>query len=239
MVDSGFLKNILFLDIETVSSVRDFKDLPERFQKEWERKASFLNKEELSLDEFYQKRAAIYAEFGKIIVIGIGFLHVDSKGKLNARITSLQSDDERDLLQQFNNVVQKFDQDNVILCAHNGKEFDFPYIGRRMVMQNVPLPECLKMSGKKPWEVQHLDTMEMWKFGDRKNYTSLELITACLGIESSKSDLDGSMITQHYYMNKGVDDISTYCKRDVLNVIQVYLRLNEHPILEKKDITFI
>lgn len=226
MDDKVILKNILFLDIETVSLTKEYDELSDRFKKEWERKALYLNRDELPIDEFYQERAAIYSEFGKIITIGLGFLYYDSNNKLQKRITSISSDDEETLLKEFREITDKFQSENLILCAHNGKEFDFPYIARRMVINNVELPEVLKLSGKKPWQVNHLDTLEMWKFGDRKNYTSLELIATCLGLPSSKDSLDGSKITSTYYNEGNLSAIKKYCESDVNTVIDIYLKLN-------------
>ena len=227
MHEKGFLKNILFLDIETVSLTEEFNRLDARLQKEWIRKSEFLNKDDLPIDEFFEKRAAIYSEFGKIIVIGLGILYYDENKNLKKRVTSISNENEAELLKEFSNIVNKFDQENLILCAHNGKEFDFPYLSRRMVINNVELPEVLKLSGKKPWQVNHLDTMEMWKFGDRKSYTSLELIAASLNLESSKSNLDGSQITNSYYKLKDINSIKEYCESDVRTVIDIYLRLNK------------
>ena len=233
MHEKGYLQNILFLDIETVSLTKTFSDLPERLQKEWERKSTYINKDDLSIDELFNSRAAIFSEFGKIIVIGMGFLYYDKNKEVKYRLTSIANNDEKELLIEFNNVLSKFKKDNIVLCAHNGKEFDFPYLSRRMLINDVGLPEVLKLSGKKPWEVNHLDTMEMWKFGDRKRYTSLELLTACLNIPSSKSELDGSMVTNEYYRENNLKDIQAYCEHDVFNVMQVYLKLNGQNTLKK------
>lgn len=228
MEDKLIIKNILFLDIETVSLTEKYSQLSPRLQKEWERKASFINKDEIPIDELYSQKAAIFSEFGKIIVIGLGILYYDEKGNLKTKITSITNDDEQTLLKEFKTITDKFHPENLILCAHNGKEFDFPYLARRMVINEVELPEVLKLSGKKPWQVNHLDTLEMWKFGDRKNFTSLELISACLGIESSKTNLDGSQITHKYYKEKAINQIQTYCESDVNNIIQIYLKLNNY-----------
>lgn len=228
MDEKGYLKNILFIDIETVSLNENYNELPDRLQKEWDRKSQYINnKEELDVENLFKNKAAIFSEFGKVIVIGLGILYYDENKKLKTRTIALHNSDEKELLKEFKAVTDKFHPENLILCAHNGKEFDFPYLARRMVINSIELPEVLKLSGKKPWQINHLDTMEMWKFGDRKNYTSLELICACLNIPSSKTDLDGSQITAEYYERHGVDRIKKYCEADVENVIQVYLRLNQ------------
>lgn len=234
-------KDFLVIDIETVSGQDQFEKLSEEHQKHWKKKAGFIRNEDLKSEEdLYRDRAAIYAEFGKIIVIGMAIYHkVDDD--LCLRVKSLSSDDETSLLKEFKDFIEtKFDQDNLRLCAHNGKEFDFPYLCRRMLVNNIKIPWALNMSGKKPWEVNHLDTMELWKFGDWKSYTSLELLTSLFEIPSSKTDLDGSMVTETYYSKPdGLKRIEQYCRKDVVATAQLYLRMNNLPIIPEDRITFI
>ena len=234
-------KDFLIIDIETVSGDEKIENLPEELKTHWERKAGFLrNPDEKSLEELYSDRAAIYAEFGKIIVIGLAIYH-EVDGKPGLRVKSLSGDNEKELLIEFKNFIEgKFDQDNLKLCAHNGKEFDFPYLCRRMLINDIQIPWSLNMSGKKPWEVNHLDTMELWKFGDWKNYTSLDLLTSLFKIPSSKKELDGSMVTNTYYHEKdGLKKIAEYCKQDVVATAQLYLRLNNLPLIDQDHITFV
>ncbi len=233
------LKHVLVLDIETASGFKEFTDLSPEMQQHWERKSSFLrNQDELSPDEMYSDRAAIYAEFGKIITIGFGAFFKE-KDQTKFRIKTLASDDEKQLLTVFVDIIRKFDQDNLKLCGHNGKEFDFPYLCRRMIVNNIEIPWALDLGGKKPWEVNHIDTMELWKFGDRKNFTSLKLLTDLLGIPSSKTDLDGSKVNATYYEeDNGLQKIETYCRGDVVATAQLYLRLNNLPLLGEKDIIY-
>ena len=238
MLESGIFKNLLFVDIETVSLTKKYGQLSSRMQNAWEHKSKFINREELSIEDLYFEKAGIYSEFGKIIVISVGFIYLE-KGILKAKIKTLQNHNEKQLLKDFLSIINTYNQDNLILCAHNGKEFDFPYLSRRLLINKIPLPNSLKLSGKKPWEVNHLDTLEMWKFGDRKHFTSLELICTVLGIESSKSYLDGSKVNGSYYNDDGLDDISVYCSLDVFNLMCVYLVFNELGILDKKDVIFI
>lgn len=218
------LKNILFLDIETVGQFYDYASLDERLKTQWARKASFLKKDEGQTDEsLYLDRAGIYAEFGKVIVIGLAFFH-ESNGELTLRTKTLSSDNELELLHEFKSVLSKMSPD-LKLCAHNGKEFDFPYLSRRMLINGISLPDALNLSGKKPWEVNHLDTMEMWKFGDWKHYTSLDLLAAIFGITSSKTDMDGSMVNSTYHQEKNLQKIAEYCIRDVVVTTQLYAKL--------------
>ena len=233
--------DFLVIDIETVSGNEDVEQLSPELRKLWDRKASFLrNSEDKTYDELYAERAAIYAEFGKIIVIGMAIFH-EVKGKPALRVKSLASNEEKDLLNQFKNFIEsKFDQDHLKICAHNGKEFDFPYLCRRMLINDIKIPWSLNMSGKKPWEVNHVDTMELWKFGDWKNFTSLELLTNIFNIPSSKKELDGSMVTKTYYHEEdGLKRIEEYCRRDVVATAQLYLRLNNLPLIQEDQIQII
>lgn len=234
-------QDFLVIDIETVSGNENAEDLSPQLKKHWERKAGFIkNPDEKTLDELYYDRAAIYAEFGKVIVIGMAIYH-ERKGKPAMRVKSLASHDEKELLIRFKNFIEgKFDQDNLKLCAHNGKEFDFPYLCRRMLVNDIKIPWSLNMAGKKPWEVNHIDTMELWKFGDWKSFTSLDLLTTIFEIPSSKEDMDGSMVTKTYYEEKGgLKKIEEYCRRDVIATAQLYLRLNNLPLIEEKQINIV
>lgn len=233
------LEHILVLDIETVRATVSYEDLSERLQAQWNRKSAFLSKDtELTPKETYEDRGGIYAEFGKALTISAGFFtKVD--GEWNFRVRALANDDEATLLADFCDLLNKFDQEKLMLCAHNGKEFDFPYLSRRMLVNNIPLPLSLDISGKKPWEVNHLDTMEMWKFGDRKNFTSLELLTAIFDIPTSKSDIDGSQVGAVYYEEHDLNKIATYCSQDVIVTAQLLLKLNQMPIISEDNIHII
>ncbi|OEK05811.1 3'-5' exonuclease [Roseivirga misakiensis] len=232
------LYNILFLDIETVATSPQFENLSDRFKTLWEKKAKFLDKSGLLTPADLYQQAGIYAEFGKIVSIAVGYFTKEDNPKL--RIKAFSNDNEKDLLKEFSSLIsQKFDSESLRLCAHNGKEFDFPYLSRRLIINNLPVPEVLSLSGKKPWEIKHLDTMEMWKFGDYKHFTSLELLAAILNIESSKDDIDGSQVNEVYYGENDLERISEYCKRDVVVLAQVFLRLNQMPTLPKERITLL
>lgn len=231
------LKDILFLDIETVSCVDQYNKLSERLKTQWARKAGFFKREEGQTDEdLFHDRAAIYAEFGKIVVIAVG-IFTDEKGVLGLRTKYFAGDDEAKILNEFRNMLEKMGP-NVRLCAHNGKEFDFPYISRRSLVNGLPLPTVLNVAGKKPWEVNHLDTMEMWKFGDYKHYTSLDLLTTIFNIPSSKGSMDGSMVSKVYYNEGDLKKISEYCVGDVVAIAQLYLRMKGFNLIENDKITY-
>jgi hypothetical protein len=230
------LRDILFLDIETVSMVERHQQLNERFKAQWARKASFLKRDEGQTDEdLFQERAGIYAEFGKIIVVAIGKYVENESGELGLKTKSFANDNEKVLLEEFRNTLEKTDP-KTKLCAHNGKEFDFPYLSRRMLVHGVSLPTVLNLSGKKSWEIPHLDTMEMWKFGDYKHYTSLDLLLALFDIQSSKSEMDGSKVNDVYYREHNLNKIATYCVSDVVAIAQLYLKMKGLPLLESKNI---
>ncbi len=219
------LKNILFIDIETVGITESYRGLDERLKTQWSRKAAFLKREEdVTDEELFNQRAGIYAEFGKVVAIGVGYF-VSRGQELEFRVKALYSDDEKELLESFKDLIRKINNDHLILCAHNGREFDFPYLSRRMLINGIPLPNVLDLAGKKPWEVQHLDTMDLWKFGDYKHYTSLELLASVFNIESSKTGLDGSMVNETYYQGDGLEKIAEYCVEDVVVLAQIFLRL--------------
>ncbi|MFT4834265.1 MAG: DNA polymerase elongation subunit (family B) [Marinoscillum sp.] len=236
------LKNLLILDIETVAATNDYTTLSPDMQKHWERKAGFLrNEEEYSAEELYEKRAGIYSEFGKVITVAVGIFHEVEGGELAIRVKSFTNDDEKLLLEEVKNfIVTRFDPETLKLCGHNGKEFDFPYLSRRMLINGIRLPYVLDNSGKKPWEVNFFDTMEMWKFGDRKNFTSLDLLTTIFEIPSSKSDIDGSMVNAVYHQGgDGLKRIEKYCQGDVIATAQLFLKMHALPTVDPKNITIV
>ncbi|BFP40980.1 3'-5' exonuclease [Flavobacteriaceae bacterium GF1] len=228
------LDNLLFLDIETVPERPSFTTLPEEKQQLWEQKSKYQRKDEFSPEEFYD-RAGIWAEFGKIICISVGYFAF--KGDIRTfRVTTFHGE-EAQLLQDFKQLLNShFNQAKHLLCAHNGKEFDFPYIARRMLIHGIGLPYKLDLFGKKPWEVPHLDTMELWKFGDYKHFSSLRLMAHVLGIPSPKEDMEGSMVRDVYYEENDLDRIITYCELDVVTTAQVFLRLRGDDLLTEDEI---
>lgn len=231
------LKDILFLDIETVSVTENYSQLDERLKVQWARKANFLKREEGQTDEdLFHQRAGIYAEFGKIVSVAIGKFTAPEKGSMGLRTKYFTSYDEQEILREFSQLLEKLGADKTILCAHNGKEFDFPYLSRRMLINGIPLPAALDLSGKKPWEIPHLDTLELWKFGDYKHYTSLDLLTAIFNIPTSKGVMNGSQVNEVFYKEKDLVKISTYCAGDVIAVAQLYLRMKGLPLIPQENI---
>lgn len=237
MLDKIQLENVLFLDIETVPEFETFSDLDETKKELFDLKTKYQRKEEFSAEEFYD-RAGIWAEFGKIICISVGYFTF--KGDVrHFRVTSFFGDEGK-ILKDFSNVLNNhFSQPQHVLCGHNAKEFDFPFIARRMIIHNLPIPQKLNLFGKKPWEVPHLDTLELWKFGDYKHYTSLKLLTNVLGIPSPKDDIDGSEVAHVYYVEKNIDRIVTYCEKDVIAVAQILLRLRREDLLIDDEIIHV
>lgn len=228
------LEHILFLDIETVPQKPSFADLDETTQMLWEQKSQYQRKDEFTPEEFYE-RAGIWAEFGKVICISVGYFIVKGDTR-NFRVTSFYGE-ELELLKQFKQLLQEhFNQTKHLLCAHNGKEFDFPYIARRMIINGMNLPYKLDLFGKKPWDVPHLDTMEVWKFGDYKHFTSLKLLAHILGIPSPKEDMDGSMVKDVFYKENDLDRIVSYCELDVVTTAQVFLKLRNETLLTEEEI---
>ena len=237
MLDKIRLENILFLDIETVPEVSSFAELSSEKQELFAAKTEYQRKDEITAEDFYE-RAGIWAEFGRIICISVGYF-VDLDKNRSFRVKSFSGEEEL-ILNDFKNLLENhFNKPNHLLCGHNGKEFDFPYIARRMIINDISLPEKLNLFGKKPWEVSHLDTMDLWKFGDYKHYTSLNLLTHILGIPSPKEDIDGSQVASVYYKEKNLDKIVKYCERDTIAVAQLLLRFNNLKLLKDKEIIFV
>lgn len=227
------LSKILFLDIETVPEYENFEDLSETMQELFEAKTRFQRKDDNNVSDFYQERAGVLSEFAKVVCISAGFLYTDANGERSFRVKSFFGDDEKKVLYDFKTLLNtNYSSYDTYLCAHNGKEFDYPFMARRMIINGIPLPEALDIAGKKPWEVRHLDTMELWKFGDYKHYTSIKLLTAVLQIPSPKDDIDGSEVASVYYKEKDLKRIAIYCEKDTFAVAQIYLRLKAMEILE-------
>lgn len=237
MISKLKLENILFLDIETVPQEVSFDKLESTTQTLFADKTKYLRKEDFSPEEYYE-RAGIWAEFGKIICISVGYFKINGDSR-TFRTTSFHGDEEI-LLKEFKNVLEThFNSSRYLLCAHNGKEFDFPYIARRMIILGIELPYKLNLFGKKPWEVPHLDTLDLWKFGDYKHYTSLKLLTHVLGIPSPKDDIDGSEVRSVYYEENDIDRIIVYCEKDTVAVAQILLKLRNEPLLENHEIVSV
>lgn len=224
------IENILFMDIETVPAYETWEALSEQEKNLWDKKTFYQRKEE-PVEEYYAQRAGIMAEFGKIICITVGM--IDKSGKL--KITSFYGDDEQKILHDFGQIFNSIRLANVILCAHNGKEFDFPWIARRFLVNGMMPPLPFQMFGKKPWEIPHLDTMELWKFGDYKTFVSLELLAHLFGIPTPKDDIDGSMVAEIYWKEKDLERIVRYCEKDVLTLANVFRRMRQEELLTRSE----
>jgi predicted PolB exonuclease-like 3'-5' exonuclease len=237
MIEKINLNHILFLDIETVPEEAHFHSLDDEMKTLWEQKTQYQRKDDFGPEEFYD-RAGIWAEFGKIVCVSVGYFVV--KGDIrNFRVTSFFGD-EKKILRDFNNLLNNhFNQAQHILCGHNAKEFDIPFLARRMIINQIPIPNKLNLFGKKPWEIPHLDTLELWKFGDYKHFTSLKLMCKVLGIPSSKGDIDGGQVGQVYYVEKDIDRIVTYCEKDTIAVAQIFLRLRREDLLIDDEISHV
>ena len=231
------LNNILFLDIETVPQYADYLTLPPGWKELWDKKSTSLLKfhTEETTESLYS-RAGIYAEFGKVICISCGFIQgAGSEKKLHLK--SFYGDNEKIVLAEFCEMLKKWSSnEQKFLCAHNGKEFDFPYLCRRLIINEIAIPSILNSSGKKPWEVNHFDTLELWKFGDFKSFTSLNLLANCLGTPTPKDDIDGSKVWTVYWNDKDIDRIVTYCQKDVVTVAQVFLKIQGELMIKPDNI---
>lgn len=234
------LKHILFIDIETVSVVPYFSMLGENLQNEWARKAKFLKSsvsENADPAMIFNEKAGIFSEFSKVVCIGFGSFH-KHEGEWKMRLKALTNDDEKILLNDFCEVLTRFTEYYPALrfCGHNIKEFDIPFLCRRMIINGLGLPDCMQLGGKKPWEISHLDTLELWRFGDYKHYTSLSLLAEILGIPSPKNDLDGSKVGEAYWQDKDLPRIGRYCMQDVLTSARVFLKLRGYKDLDPEPV---
>ncbi len=231
------IEQIYFLDIETVPKYAAFGEVPEIEKELWSKKIKYLQQQEEKTAEELYTRAGIYAEFGKIVCISVGIIKMKA-GEPHLYQKSFFSHSEKELLEDFSQSLQEFEKQkhDIYLCAHNGKEFDYPFIARRMLVNGIKLPKSLDISGKKPWEIMHLDTMEMWKFGDYKHFTSLNLLAYLFGLESPKDDIDGSQVASVYYIENDLDRIERYCRKDVLTLAQVFLKLKLLNTIKKEHI---
>ncbi len=248
-LDKKLLKRSLFIDIETVSEYPEYTALPEFKKVLWKNKADLLRKGISSPDNtapddasLYQSKAGIYAEFAKVVCISMGFLHFENGEVSSLRLKSLAGPVEHRILDDFSRVLINHynDPENSRLCGHNIKEFDIPFLCRRMVVNQIQFPPVLDISGKKPWQTGHiLDTMDMWRFGDYKNYTALATLAGALNIESPKDDIDGSMVSKVFWEEGNIDRIVTYCQKDVVTVAQIMMKFAGLPCFSQEDIEYI
>jgi DNA polymerase elongation subunit (family B) len=236
MLEKIQLDKVLFLDIEKVPQHQTFDEMCPEGQKLYDQKTKFLQKETDA--EGVYDRAGIYAEFGKIICISVGFVHETRSGR-EVRLKSFYHDDEATLLKQFVSLLEdRYNTPYHILCGHNAKEFDFPFICRRLLINGMKLPSILDIAGKKPWEISHLDTMELWKFGDYKAYTSLALLCHIFNIPTPKDDISGADVARVYYEEKDLERIKVYCEKDVVALIQLFLRMRGDSLVNESSIVY-
>lgn len=240
------LKNILFLDIETVSEQASYDELSDEFKHVWKLKSrQFMPARELPDDEqaegFYSGKAGIFAEFAKVVCISVGYL-VDSDEGLKVRLKSFASANEVEVLEKFKGLMDSHYNNPSVhkICGHNINEFDIPFLSRRYLINQMELPTLLQISGKKPWQITHMvDTMVLWRFGDYKNYTSLVLLATSLGVPSPKDDIDGSQVGNVFWKEDDIDRIAVYCQKDVVTVVQVLLRMIRKPMISEENIEII
>lgn len=231
MIQNIDINKVLFLDIETVPNASAWNDLPETEKKLWDKKTFHQRKNEFTAEDFYRERAGVMAEFGKIICISVGRIEKNEK----LLIRSFHHTEEKVLLEEFGKIFNHSKLRDVILCAHNGKEFDFPWIARRFLINGMMPPAPFQMFGRKPWEIPHLDTMELWKFGDYKSYISLELLAHVFGVPTPKDDIDGSMVASIYYNDQDLFRIIQYCEKDVLTLANIFRRMRQEDLMERSD----
>ena len=240
MLSNNEIQNILFLDIETVPIVKDFDELDETFQQLWiEKHQYFRDLQDFSPAETYSMKGGIYAEYGKIICISVGYLHWVKKNR-EFRIKSFHSHDEKQILVEFAQILKKsFNTKKSNLCGHNIKEFDIPFICRRMLVNQIEIPKIINVSGIKPWETQYIDTLQLWKFGDYKNYTSLKLLAHLFHLPTPKEDIEGKDVARVYWKENDLERISAYCQKDVLTTAQLFFKFNQVPLLQDNEVTFL
>jgi hypothetical protein len=233
-------ENLLLIDIETVPLQHSFGDLSPKMQTLWSKKSALIDAENPEPSSTFEQRAGIYAEFGKIVCIGLGYF-VNVKGSYTLKIKSIASHEEKAILEEFKLVCNKFFKSSEKqFCGHNIREFDIPYICRRSFINQISLPDVLSdLQYKKPWENPMLDTLQFWKFGEYKNFTSVDLLSTVLAIESPKGDIDGSDVARVYWQENDLDRIVTYCNRDIVTVGQILMRLNGMNLLNEDEITYI
>lgn len=223
------LANVLFFDVECVPQSASFFDMDDGLKVLREKKAEKLSKnlgmDDATVDELYDNRSGIYAEFGKVITISVGYFARNPEGDRSFRVKSFSWDDEREVLEGFFDLLNThYDKNFHKLCGHNIKEFDIPYICRRATVLGMDLPTIIDPTGKKPWEINHLDTLELWKFGDRRNYTSLDLLCRVMGIDTPKDDISGEQVARVYRDEKDLERITKYCEKDVVATAKLFLK---------------
>ncbi|QKZ11282.1 ribonuclease H-like domain-containing protein [Spirosoma sp. KUDC1026] len=231
------LKNFLFIDLKTVAGEASLLSADPRLQRQWEEKIRhFRNEDDLSAAAWYDRRASYYAEFGKIIAVGIGGLYFTDDDQPRLKVKVLANDDEKALLDELLVILNRYPAGELTLCAHNGKEFDFPYLCRRLMANGLPLPHALQISGKKPWEITHQDTLERWQFGDKRHFVPLDLLAAVLDVPTRPLEWQGDRTSEVYYREHDWPRIEQYTQDSVVMLVQVYMRMVGAPLVADEHI---
>ncbi|MGN0186677.1 MAG: 3'-5' exonuclease [Paludibacteraceae bacterium] len=246
MLDLKTIDKILFLDIETVPQTASLSDLSPELQVLWDEKFNAIRRrmpdryaEDATADYAFRNGGGIYSEFAKIVCISVGIIY-DKNGQRHMRVKSFAGDDEAQLLRDFAEMATTFlTTREHRICGHNVKEFDVPFICRRMLINGIALPAFLDFAGQKPWTTPLIDTMELWRFGDYKSFTSLKLLCAIFGIPTPKDDIDGSQVADVYYNEHDVQRIAFYCEKDVVATAQVLLKMNGGELVAPEHITHV
>lgn len=232
------LKNVLFIDIETVPQFAAYEYLEENWKKLWSKKMNRYINEDVTAADVYE-RAGFHSEFGKIVCISAGCI-VQNNEDSGFRVKSYYGEDEKNILIEFSDMLNKnFNSDECYLCAHNGKDFDYPYISRRCLINGIPIPSIIDVTGRKPWEIRLLDTMDLWRFGDYKNFASLDLLAAVFGLASPKTEMDGSMVGKVFWLEKNLEQIKNYCQKDVVTMAQLLMRFKGMELLKDENVVYI
>lgn len=233
-------ENLLFIDIETVSEKATYQNLTENWQELWTEKTQRILPSENTVAEFYEQRAGVMAEFAKVICISIGYFKYEGE-VMQLRIKSFYADEEKKVLQDFIATLNQMEIQNNKWCfaGHNIKEFDIPFLCRRLLINGMPIPEYIDFQNMKPWETNSIDTFQYWRFGDYKNYTSLKLLAAALGIASPKDDIDGSQVGEVYWKENDLQRIVTYCQKDIITTANILLRFKNIPLIEHNNVVFV
>lgn len=234
------LENFLIIDIETVSEQKDFESLATGWQHLWEEKVMRSLPENTTAGEYYPQRAGVMAEFAKVVCISIGYFKKE-KDLHQFRVKSLFANDEHELLQQFIHTINQLEavHKRWSFTGHNIKEFDVPFLCRRLLINGLAIPPYLDFQNMKPWETNMVDTFQYWRFGDYKNYTSLKLLAAALNVPSPKDDIDGSMVGHVYWNENDLQRIAVYCQKDVVTVANIILRFKNLPLLTLEQVVFV
>ena len=239
------IEDLIVIDIETASVAPSFSNLSPQWQELWEEKTFRILPEGKTAEDFYPMRAGVMAEFSKIVCISIGYFIREQQLKM--RVKSFCCEDEKKILSDFLQTVSKIESFNSNWCfaGHNIKEFDIPFLCRRLLVNDMRIPPYLDFQNMKPWETNIVDTFQYWRFGDYKNFTSLKLLAAAMGVPSSKDDIDGSMVGDLFHTQNpeermiNLKRIATYCQKDVVTTANIILRFKNSPIVHSDDIEIV